>query len=560
MDDVDAVQAQIARNMLDSGDWVTARLDGVKYLEKAPLWYWLIAVCFRLLGVHDWVARIPVFVSAIGLCWLACRIAKWAVSARAGLYAGLVLSTSIGLFLFTRILIPDVALTLFVTLSLWAFLRALEPDELRPRMWAMIFAISIAIGILLKGLIAGVFPVGVAATYLLFTGQWHKRETWTRLHIPSGVLAALAIAAPWHVLATLQNPPWFVPTMHSGPGEYKGFFWFYFVNEHVLRFLNLRYPRDYNTVPRLWFWLLHLVWFFPWSAFLFSRFRFSFRPNDRAGRLRLLCVLWIGFVLAFFSLSTTQEYYSMPCYPAIALLLGLVLADPEHVHTWTFRIIAVICGMCALTAFALLVACWNLPTVGDISHALTQNTSAYTLSLGHMGDLTIASFAYLRVPLFLAAVAFVVGALGASAMRGVKALGSLAVMMILLLHAARLAMVTFDPYLSSHALATALANNPPGQVILDDQYYTFSSVVFYTNRSVLLLNGRVNNLEYGSNAPDAPHVFISDSDLRRIWNGSSRSYLLAESPAVSRLAGVVGPNKLHVRGESGGKFLLTNLP
>src|SRR6476619_6490192 len=105
MDDVDAVQAQIGRNMLDSGDWVTARLDGIAYLEKSPLKYWMIAVSFAVFGVHDWAARLPLALSAVLLCWVTARFAAWAFEARTGLYAGLAMATSIGLFLFTRILI-----------------------------------------------------------------------------------------------------------------------------------------------------------------------------------------------------------------------------------------------------------------------------------------------------------------------------------------------------------------------------------------------------------------------------------------------------------------------
>src|SRR5271154_4112304 len=108
MDDVDAVQGQIARNMLHSGDWVTARLDGVPYLEKAPLIYWLIAIFFRAFGVVDWVARLPVALSAIGLAWVTAAFGAWAFGRKGGLYAGLAISTCTGLFLFTRILIPDV--------------------------------------------------------------------------------------------------------------------------------------------------------------------------------------------------------------------------------------------------------------------------------------------------------------------------------------------------------------------------------------------------------------------------------------------------------------------
>src|ERR1700682_5983058 len=119
MDDVDAVQAQIARNMLDSGDWGTACLHGVAYLEKSPLIYWTIAVSYAIFGIHDWAARIPVALSAVALCWLTFRIGMWAFSARAGLWAGLTLATSVGLWLFTRIQIPAVTVTLAIALALW---------------------------------------------------------------------------------------------------------------------------------------------------------------------------------------------------------------------------------------------------------------------------------------------------------------------------------------------------------------------------------------------------------------------------------------------------------
>src|SRR5579862_2923360 len=124
MDDVDAVQAQIARNMLDSGDWVTAHLDGVAYLEKSPLKYWLIALSFKIFGVHDWAARLPVALSAVILCWLVFRIGAWAFSERAGMYAGLVMATCVGLFLFTRIQIPEAALATTIALAMWSALRA----------------------------------------------------------------------------------------------------------------------------------------------------------------------------------------------------------------------------------------------------------------------------------------------------------------------------------------------------------------------------------------------------------------------------------------------------
>ncbi|MCU1258190.1 MAG: glycosyl transferase, family 39, partial [Bryobacterales bacterium] len=480
--------------MLQSGDWVTARLDGIPYLEKSPLKYWLMAVSYMIFGVHDWAARLPLALSAILLCWVTMRFARWAMGPEAGFYAGLCLATCVGLFLFTRVLIPDVMLTCTITVALWSLLRALDDDERRPMLWAMVFWVSMAAGILLKGLIAAVFPVGTAAVFLGITGQLWKRETWRRLHILPGMLLFLAIAAPWHVLATLRNPPYFNFTMHSESGSYHGFFWFYFFNEHILRFLNKRYPRDYNTVPRIWFWLFHLLWLFPWSVYLTSIAKLGFRGADRGSRVRLLALCWIGFVLVFFTFSTTQEYYSMPCYPAFAVLLGAAMASSSGMLKPATRFIAVVASALCCVLLVILAGTRGLAAPGDISTALTKNPDMYTLSLGHMTDLTFQAFAYLRAPLALAAVAMLVGAAGAWAFNGRRAYLSLALMMVLFFQAARIALGVFGPELGSKPLADALLSAPAGQLIVDDQYYTFSSVFFYTYRQALLLNGRVNNL------------------------------------------------------------------
>lgn len=249
----------------------------------------------------------------------------------------------------------------------------------------------------------------------------------------------------------------------------------------------------------------------------------------------------------------------MPCYPALAILIGSAFSREYNPPRWPTRIV----GIIALAAFAaiifLLIQVWNLPTPGDISRALTiQNPDAYTLSLGHMGDLNIASFAYLRTPLIVAAIAFLIGAIGAW-FRHRPAMIALALMSVLFLNAARLALIDFDPYLASRSLARALLAAPPGQWIADNQYYTFSSVFFYTNRTALLLNGRVNNLEYGSYAPGAPQVFINDQQFKNRWLGTERHYLTIEHSAVDRIAKLLGPGHLIEVKESGGKHLFTNL-
>ena len=395
---------------------------------------------------------------------------------------------------------------------------------------------------------------------LVLTRQLFERRFWHRLHVWTGLLLMLAIAAPWHVLATLRNPPYLDFTLHSERGSYRGFFWFYFINEHVLRFLNRRFPHDYNTVPRLWFWLFHLIWLFPWSGCFPAVARLRYRGEDRASRTRLMALCWVGFVMVFFTFSTTQEYYSMPIYPALALLLGCALAEGGK---------AVHCGIRAAAGGRSGWRRWRwrpfscqvngVPAPGDISDALNQNPDLYTLSLGHMTDLTLNSFAYLRLPLALAAIAFTVGAVGALALRkGDAPSSALAVMMVLFFHAARLALVVFEPYMGSRPLAEALVRQPEGRLIVDDQYYAFSSVFFYTNRTALLLNGRVANLIYGSFAPGAPDVFIDDAEFARLWRTPERYYLVASAAALPRLEKLVGRGGLRIIRESGGKILAAN--
>jgi hypothetical protein len=290
--------------------------------------------------------------------------------------------------------------------------------------------------------------------------------------------------------------------------------------------------------------------------------KLDYRKPDRASRVRLLALCWAAFILVFFTFSTTQEYYSMPSYPALALLLGSAIASEQRWLKSGTQAIAVLATLATATIAGILWLVRGMDAPGDISVALNQNPDVYTLSLGHMTDLTLRAFAYLRTPLLVAGIAFAIGAAGAWRHRKTSGspvpLAALTVMMVLFFHAARLALVAFDPYMASRPLAQALIDGPPGKLIVDDQYYTFSSIFFYTNKRALLLNGRVNNLVYGSYAPNAPQdIFIEDSDFRRLWAHPERYYLIADgsqAPRIEKLAG----NRLVTVKRSGGKILFTN--
>jgi hypothetical protein len=250
----------------------------------------------------------------------------------------------------------------------------------------------------------------------------------------------------------------------------------------------------------------------------------------------------------------------MPCYPALALLLGSAMAAGGDWIRWGTRALAVISAVAGLACGALLVLVRKVPTPGDISAALATHPKAYTLSMGHIGDLTIASFAYLRLPLAVAGIAFLIGAFGNAWATGRRAFLSAVLMMVIFFHAARLALVDFDPFMSSRPLAELLLQAPGGQLIFNGQYYAFSSVVFYTNKSVLLLNGRINNLVYGSYAPGAPDVFIDDAQFKSLWVSPERRYIVSTNAKVPQLEELVGTSQLILVADRGGKSLFTNLP
>lgn len=250
----------------------------------------------------------------------------------------------------------------------------------------------------------------------------------------------------------------------------------------------------------------------------------------------------------------------MPCYPALALLLGSAMAlGGDWIRRGT-RVLCAIALFAAITTFGIFVAVRHVPAPGDISQALSSHPSAYTLSLGHMMDLTFDSFAYLRPPLLVASLAFLLGALGTFRWLGQKAFLAAALMMVLFFHAARVALVVFDPFLGSRPLAEAILKCPPGTLINNKGYYSFSSVTFYTNRDALILNGHFFNLEYGSYAPHAPDVFIDDAKFQQRWSEPQRYYLLAYADRMSEFEQLVGREHLTVVASRGGKLVLTNHP
>ncbi|HTE89700.1 MAG TPA: glycosyltransferase family 39 protein [Terriglobales bacterium] len=562
LDDADSVHAEAAREMVLRHDWVTLHTDGIRYLEKAPLMYWGVAGSYLLFGVSEWSTRLPLMLGVLGLLFATYALGSQSYGEKGGFYSALVLGTALGPYLFTRFLIPDILVGLWLTLGLYFFLRSLKEET--PSLlacWGL--AVTCALNVLTKGLIGLVFPVAIIGSYLMLTGNLRHV---LRMRLFSSTLIFFAVAAPWHILAALRNPD---------QGAVRGFLWFYFVNEHFLRYLNKRVPPGYDTVPLLLFWGLLILWLFPWSVFLPQAIReVPWRrrqlPVLTAGqRANLLFMLWALVVVVFFSFSTRQEYYTIPALPGLALLVGgwmakesSTTADPEDRRRGRISsaILFAIAVLGCIAGLALLVSS-HAPAPGtDLAELLKKNPQDYDFSLGHLLDLTPQALGAFRVPLAGAVVSLFVGT-GANwffRKRGSPWRGNvaLAVMMIALLACVQSAFVTFSPILSSKQLAVAVQHHYRlGDIIVVDAEYSEASTLnFYTGVPIHVLREPSGNLWYGAKFPDAPHVFETESSLAALWTASGTVFLWTEQEDPKQLHGA----PRHVLAHSGGKFILTN--
>jgi 4-amino-4-deoxy-L-arabinose transferase-like glycosyltransferase len=565
LDDADTVHAEAAKEMLQRHDWVTLYVNGVRYLEKAPLMYWGVAASYTLFGVSEWSTRFPLMLGVLAMILSTCGLGRWALGSEGGFDSGLVLATALGPFLFTRFLIPDVAVGLWLTLTFWLFLVSLEqPKPERWTCWGL--GAVCALNVLTKGLIGLAFPAGAIGLYLLLTGNLRHL---LKLRLVSSTLVFLAIAAPWHILAALRNP---------AQGNVRGFLWFYFVNEHILRFLNRRVPRDYDTVPLLLFWALLVLWLIPWTVFLPQslqevprRWREFRAQMTRRQRAYLMFFLWNLVIVGFFSLSTRQEYYTIPAIPGMALLVGGWLqqerasaADSRERRSGRISssVLLVVGVIFAAAGFALLFLSKAPPPGTELSDLLRKNPQDYALSFGHFLDLTPQAMGAFRVPLFGFSLAFLLGTLANFILRrrGRAGAGNVALvaMMMVLLTCVRISFGIFSPILSSKDLALAIREQyrPGDRIVVIGLYENASTLNFYTGIPLHSLRAPGGNMWYGAQFPGAPRVFETQASFVEMWHGPQRVFLWAEEEDPAALRGLTN----YVVARRGSKIIFSNQP
>jgi hypothetical protein len=357
------------------------------------------------------------------------------------------------------------------------------------------------------------------------------------------------------------------------------------VNEHFMRFLGKRIPKDYNKQTSSLYWSLHLVWLFPWSLYLPVVLRKPIAgwakrrklgtpqaprpPLNFRSRTELLCLAWAGVTLVFFSFSTNQEYYTFPAYFPILLLIAAQLVNEEKSGSrrWLLWSAGLLAAICIAASIVLAAGLWNsrqLPFVPDIGTVLAKpNLEAETLSMGHMLDLTGESFAALRLPATLAAIVLLIGPAFAFWLRRrglqLAATWTTAVTMAIFLIAAHIALVRFDPFLGSRTMARQIAPElrPADRVMIYGDQSFGSSLLFYLRRPIELVNGNTTSMWWGSTYPDAPHIFLEDQDLLRAWNSPERIFLFVPQHERAKVEALL-PGPLQIASEMSGKVIFTN--
>jgi 4-amino-4-deoxy-L-arabinose transferase-like glycosyltransferase len=516
--------AEISREMVVTGDYVTPRLNGVKYFEKPPLVYWLEAGAIGLFGLDEWALRlVPALFAIIG-CLAVYAAGRRLFGRRAGLLAAGVLATMPLYYILGNAITLDMAVSVLLTLALLAFLVAVEePEGARRRNLFWAFYVALALATLTKGLIGIVIPGMIIFVWMALLGEW---RLLARMRLISGTVLFLLVAVPWHVLVARANPE---------------FLRFYFIHEHFLRYttkLHDRYEPPWYFLPVL------LGGLIPWTAFLVQGLRGALPASwreRREARATLFLLLWPALVVGFFSLSDSKLIpYILPAAAPLALLIGRHLAARLEVideRRLKLRVVT--------TILLILGAAFGLGLILAPHFMAPQRLERYSGLLAGPLYLLAGSLLVLGIVPFLYSRK-------AQTDRVIVSLVGGAVLFLLALVAC---LPAFNAERSARSLALWLKPRlQPSDRVLSYRTYLQELPVYLERR--ILIAGWKGELEMGTQVEDTSSWIIDLEDFERLWIGPQRVYLFTDAGKFAKLAATGIP--LRVLGRSGRNVLAVN--
>lgn len=507
--------AEIPREMIETGDFVTPRLNYVKYFEKPALHYWLTAASFAAFGQNEAAARLFPVLFGLGGCLLTFAVARRMTgSARAGAAAAAVLVSSVLWYALSRLNVIDMTLTFFFTLAMlgyWLWFRGGEGAGCRS---LLLFYAAMALATLSKGLIGVVLPGGIAVLHLASLRRWRAIR---RLFSPWGIALYFALALPWFRAVCAANPD---------------FFDFFFVHEHFTRYLTTEHDR----YEPFWFFVpILLGGLVPWTGMLWDAFRAA---RGRGGLLRredgLFLNLWFAVPLIFFSLSGSKLVpYVLPCLPPLAVLIGAAVEGMLRGGAPAMR---------AERRFACLNALILLPVIvaGAVYPALRPE-DAYLQAATTPFCLVLAAFC-----------------LAASTLLRARTRGFL-LLCLLALTALFVAGTGFDLMAardSRRSIAAMVRERLQAEDVVVAYGDLMQGLSFYLARRIAIAGGR-GELDFGAAQEEDPSWFLNAEQLRRLWNGPDRVLLIASRRRLEELTRDLGREPVRL-GETEKEILFTN--
>ncbi len=507
LDSDEALYLTVARNMSGTGDWIVPMVNGVAFLDKPPLLYWLTAIFHQLFGGDLWAMRAPGALAALACCWLLSRMAGTRAATMFGFCAGT--------FLFTLETMHDIFVLAFLILAAWRASLMLERGRASVADTCML-GVACAGAILSKGLVGLFFPVAsIALCLTLLRDRVRVRPS----AILAGVAVFVALAAPWHIAMEATRP---------------GFLRHYFVNEQILRFLNRREPMDFESVPWPLFAALIPVWLFPWSAFAADAVRGLRGRMAESAALRY-CVCWAGATFVFLSVSARLDHYSFLLLPPLAVILGSAVPGRRVAPA----VLAVIGGLILLCGLAGL-AWWNLAggagTVfvrdqanwGDFDPLLRLPAETIALLLWPFGFVTLGASAALLIAAH-------------RLRRGMEwqATACMVAGMAIFFCAAAWSLRQCAPLLTTEAFAEPVRQ--ADLLVVAGNFETANSLAFYTHTPIRLLDGTAPSLAGGLRLAGAPRLVLSQEEFRAAWSDASRRVMVLAVPEKAAALGLSGP-------------------
>jgi hypothetical protein len=536
LDDGDALYAHVARQMLQSGDWVTPYANGVRFLDKPPMMYWSMALSYKMFGPNEFAARFPSALAVLGISILIFLMGKISGGESTGFIAGMAAAFCLGTFLFTRMVFPDILFVFFLTSALFCFLIWHSSDK-NPLLPALLFYAALAAAVLTKGMIGLVFPCAIIFIFLLWSGTLSRLR---HFHVLAGIAIFLGLAAPWHIMAARNNP---------------GFLWYFFVNEQALRFIGRRQPADYESIPLLIFWGLILVWLFPWSVFLPAVKQVIQGHKYEAGTRALvrLNASWAAVILVFFSVSSRIEHYSLPLLPPLALLTGIAISPlkmgefprEQKRQLWVSRgflwlgILGVLLGA-ALIAIGIA---WILGFIKAGSNGTMDliHLRAYKYYFAPLFDFPPHLLARLKMPLLQTLAALSLGLMLAWQLnrrgRRIGAVLAISGAMMVFFFSAFQSLGVCQEMLSSRQFGQKLAEiYRPGDIAVTvGDFETANSINFYAPTPLYVYDGSAALLQWGLRYPDAPERVLTREELEALWNGTPRTFILTPEDRLTSM-------------------------